>query len=147
MLFTSYCTILIVFLRKKNIFFIGLLAHNIIGEENKNGSEIMRTSELKPTSTIMMIVNKNHLSDRLEPIKSTVKMYKYILCDKIKHIGKDSILDFFIFRRNIISRFYFTSFHVNIKEFFIIDYSLERLKWLLGWLINLIFDIDLITLL
>lgn len=140
MLFTSYCTILIVFLRKKNIFFIGLLAHNIIGVENKNGSEIMRTSELKPTST-MMIVNKNHLSDRLEPIKSTVKMCKYILCDKIKHIGKDSLLDFFIFRRNIISRFYFTSFHVNIKEFFIID------TWLLGWLINLIFDIDLITLL
>lgn len=140
MLFTSYCTILIVFLRKKTIFFIGLLAHNIIGVENKNGSEIMRTSELKPTST-MIIVNKNHLSDRLEPIKSTVKMYKYILCDKIKHIGKDSLLDFFIFRRNIISRFYFTSFHVNIKEFFIID------TWLLGWLINLIFDIDLITLL
>lgn len=111
--------------KKKNIFFIGLLAYNIIGVENKNGSEIMRTSE--PTST-MMIVNKNHLSDRLEPIKSTVKIYKYILCDKIKHIGKDSILDFFIFRRNIISRFYFTSFHVNIKEFFIIDYSLERLK-------------------
>lgn len=87
----------------------------------------MRTSELKPTST-MIIVNKNHLSDRLEPIKTTVKMSKYILCNKIKHIGKDSILDFFIFRKNIIFRFFFTSFHVKIKEFFITDYSLERLK-------------------